>query len=152
LVAFERRVILPGLLTIEDRTHSAFGMEGRVPLLDPLLAQAASRIPMATKSPPESQRRLFREVMGQALPRAAASRVDKMGFPVPLEAWFQGREVRHLLDRIRPEDLDRLHINRSILLALERGLLPMRMAYFLTSLSLFLQSAPISLPTEAQAS
>ena len=85
---FEAQVFLPGLLLIEDLCVSAFGMEGRVPLLDPALAQHALGVPMAEKSPPQGTRQWFRGLMGDWLPTAASARTDKMGFPVPLHQFL----------------------------------------------------------------
>jgi hypothetical protein len=96
-LGFEWEWLLPGLLAVEDATVAAFGMEGRVPLLDPGLVRAIRPIPLDAKSPPEEPRRLFRDLLGDRLPAAVRDRRDKMGFPVPLDDWLRGplRHLRH---------------------------------------------------------
>ncbi len=89
-LAFENATFLPGLLAVDDVTLAAFGIEGRAPLLDPVVTALARRIPLCEKSPPDAPRRLFREAVGAALPEAAKRRTDKMGFPMPLDAWLDG--------------------------------------------------------------
>ena len=97
VLEYEITSLLPGLLAVDDRTVAAFGMEGRVPLLDPVVARLARRIPLAEKSPPDAPRRTFRDACVAFLPNAVRDRRDKMGFPVPLDAWLDGpwRALRH---------------------------------------------------------
>ena len=104
----ERERFLPGLLAVDDATLSAFGIEGRVPLLDPVVASIAAAVPLSEKSPPGAPRRMLRAALGTALPLAAARRRDKMGFPMPLATWLATPPWRdYALDRIRPTSLER---------------------------------------------
>jgi asparagine synthase (glutamine-hydrolysing) len=136
--SFEREIILPGLLSIEDRTHSAFGMEGRVPLLDPLLARAAEAVPFAIKSPAHAPRSWFKQLLGTRLPQAAAARKDKMGFPVPIQDWFKGPLSSATMDELKLDRLVELGFLPSVREALRRGDLPARTVYFLASAGLCL--------------
>ncbi|MAG31564.1 MAG: hypothetical protein CL908_11820 [Deltaproteobacteria bacterium] len=141
LLDFEVRTLLPGLLAVDDRTIAAFGMEGRVPLLDPVVARLARAVPLAEKSPTDAPRRLFRALVGDRLPRAAASRTDKMGFPVPLDAWLRGpwRELLH--DHPALETLPDLGFKASVRDALRSGALSGRSAWFVLSVAFALADA-----------
>ena len=88
--AFELRVLLPGLLLVDDRTSSWFGLEGRSPFLDQRLVSAVQGISLADKSPPTAPRQLFRRLFGDLLPESIANRRTKLGFPVPLARWWRG--------------------------------------------------------------
>jgi asparagine synthase (glutamine-hydrolysing) len=135
-LAFEAERFLPGLLAVDDATLSAFGIEGRVPLLDPVVAAAASRVPLAHKSPPPFPRRLFRSLLGAALPLAASRRRDKMGFPMPLETWLSSPPWREFaLDRLRPSSLARFGLDgRAVRSAFEQRSVSARGRWFLLGL------------------
>ena len=89
-MAFETKVLLPGLLQVDDRTASSFGMEGRSPFLDQDLWSQCQTWPLAEKSPPEEPRWLFRHELRGFLPGKIAGRRSKLGFPVPLQQWWRG--------------------------------------------------------------
>jgi asparagine synthase (glutamine-hydrolysing) len=138
-VAFERTTFLPGLLSVNDVTLSAFGVEGRVPLLDPVVATLASSVPLGLKSPPEAPRRLFRAAVGAALPHAAARRRDKMGFPMPLETWLGTPPWRdYALDRIGSASLERFGFDGPrVRMAIEARRLSARTTWFVLALDVF---------------
>jgi len=133
---FEQERFLPGLLAVDDATLSAFGIEGRVPLLDPVVASLAAAVPLAEKSPPAAPRRLLRSALGTALPLAAARRKDKMGFPMPLQTWFSTPPWReYALDRIKAGSLDRFGFDgRKVRDAFEGLHLSARTCWFLLAL------------------
>lgn len=140
VLAFELRVLLPGLLHVEDATVAAFGMEGRVPFLDPVLAGSARSRPLVEKSPPDTPRRLFRELFAPVLPVSAARRRDKMGFPVPLSRWLAG-PLRDLVeDASIQSHLADLGLRPSGCLALRAGRLPPRLSWFLLASALALET------------
>ncbi len=87
---FEWDVLLPGLLQVDDRCCSNFGMEGRSPFLDQDLAAKALSIPLPIKSPPDHVRSVFLKELGPLLPPPIARRDDKLGFPHPLLSWWRG--------------------------------------------------------------
>jgi len=100
----ELHIVLPGLLQVDDRTTMAHSLESRVPLLDRRLLRAACRLaPESRVAADGTAKALFREAASPHLPRAVRERRDKMGFPLPMGAWFAGpwrecaREI--LLDR-----------------------------------------------------
>ena len=142
VIRWEAEHILPGLLDVEDRTLAAFGMEGRVPLLDPVLKEAALAVPLKEKSPPEEPRRLFRRLVGKQLPPGALARRDKMGFPVPLERFFASAFREVLCDARMLSILEDLGFRPEITRAVREGggLSPRGRA--------FLLAAALSLETE----
>lgn len=87
---FDLHSLLPALLHVEDRVSMAHGLESRVPLLDHRLVEYASTIPAAAKFGGDNTKRLLREVSRRHLPVSVVDRVDKMGFPTPLNAWMTG--------------------------------------------------------------
>jgi asparagine synthase (glutamine-hydrolysing) len=85
---FELRTYLPGdLLCKEDRATMAFGLEGRVPLLDRALVDLAERTP---------DNRMMSLLHGKLILRELAERYGaatgrlKRGFAVPIGAYFAG--------------------------------------------------------------
>jgi asparagine synthase (glutamine-hydrolysing) len=135
-LAFERERFLPGLLAVDDATLASFGIESRVPLLDPVVASLADAVPLSEKSPPSAPRRLLRSALGTALPLAAARRRDKMGFPMPLAVWLSTPPWReYALDRIKSTSLERFGFDgRKVRAALEGQLLSPRTCWFLLAL------------------
>ncbi|MHC4547199.1 MAG: asparagine synthase (glutamine-hydrolyzing) [Planctomycetota bacterium] len=99
----ELRITLPALLQVEDRVTMAFGLEGRVPLLDNRLLRTAMRLaPEARVGTNGRLKALLRDAAAQDLPEPVRSRNDKLGFPLPLGEWLTGpwRDFAHdlLLD------------------------------------------------------
>jgi asparagine synthase (glutamine-hydrolysing) len=94
---FDRAVVLPALLHVEDRTSMAWSLESRVPLLGRPVLSFVERLPDAWLTPDGTLKGLLRRAAAPDLPEAAAARRDKMGFPVPLAAWARGplRDLLH---------------------------------------------------------
>ena len=89
--AAEMGITLPALLQVEDRTTMAFGVEGRVPLLDRRLLRCAMRLaPESRVAPDGTLKALLRRTAAPLLPGVVRARRDKMGFPLPLADWFLG--------------------------------------------------------------
>lgn len=89
-IRFDRRVLLPGLLQVEDRASAAWSLESRVPLLDRRVLSFVDRCAAQVLHGDGEPKFLFRRAVFQDLPRAARERKDKMGFPVPLALWARG--------------------------------------------------------------
>jgi asparagine synthase (glutamine-hydrolysing) len=100
---FDFKTLLPALLHVEDRMSMAHGVESRVPLLDHRLVELAATIPANIKFQNGELKRLLKVAFGDRLPAAIRERKDKMGFPVPLQAWIKkGGAVREfILDTFR---------------------------------------------------
>ncbi len=94
---FDFKTLLPALLQVEDRMSMAHGLESRVPLLDHPLVEFAATIPADVKFKDGTMKRVFRDAIQPYLPEAVLNRIDKMGFPTPLNEWVQGeaREFVH---------------------------------------------------------
>lgn len=85
---FDFKTLLPALLQVEDRMSMAHGLESRVPLLDHSLVEFAATIPADIKFQGGELKRLLRTAFKAELPEEIRNRTDKMGFPVPLNAWL----------------------------------------------------------------
>ncbi len=100
---FDFKTLLPALLQVEDRMSMAHGIESRVPLLDHALVELAATIPANIKFQNGELKRLLKIAFTDKLPGAIVNRKDKMGFPVPLQAWLKrgGRAREFILDTFR---------------------------------------------------
>ncbi len=79
-----------------DKMGMRHSVEGRVPLLDPVLARWSFSVPQATKVPSFRQKALLRSVADRFLPRYVLER-PKQGFCAPIGAWcaeiLAGRQI-----------------------------------------------------------
>lgn len=117
---FDQKTMLPALLQVEDRVSMAVGLESRVPLLDPRIAELAASAPPAIKFAGGRTKHMLKQASQHLLPAEVFGRQDKMGFPVPLVEWLQNGPVREFVrdtlgssvarqrGLFRPETLDRL--------------------------------------------
>lgn len=90
---------LPGdLLTKVDRMLMAHGVEGRVPFLDPRMAQFAFTLPDRFKIRRRQGKHLLRQWLATAMP-AAKPFSKKRGFTVPVGEWMyeRGRDLGDLV-------------------------------------------------------
>ncbi len=86
---------LPGdILTKVDLTSMAVSLESRVPLLDHKLMEFVATIPSSLKLRNGTGKYLLKRAMATSLPVEILTR-RKMGFGVPLGAWFRG-ELRDM--------------------------------------------------------
>jgi len=117
---------LPGdLLTKVDVASMSVGLEARSPFLDHPFVEFSLRIPARFKLRRATGKYLLRRAFADLLPDEIAVR-DKMGFGVPISAWFRGQLAGYLREillgprslgrsRFRPDALRRLvedHIAR----------------------------------------
>jgi asparagine synthase (glutamine-hydrolysing) len=92
------KTYLPGdILTKVDRASMAHGLEVRVPLLDHPLLEWVSGLPPDFKLRGGVGKYIFKRALEPHLPRDILYR-DKMGFSIPLAAWFRG-PLRQRLQR-----------------------------------------------------
>lgn len=81
---------LPGdILTKVDRAAMAVSLEGRIPFLDPQVAELAARIPVEMKIGGTKGKLILRRLLAEYVPPALTER-PKAGFAIPLGAWLKG--------------------------------------------------------------
>ncbi len=76
------------ILTKVDRTAMSVSLEGRIPLLDPAVVEAAWRMPFSMKQKGNIGKWPLKQVLYQYLPREMMER-PKMGFGVPIHDWLR---------------------------------------------------------------
>jgi asparagine synthase (glutamine-hydrolysing) len=79
---------LPYYLRIEDRNSMAHSVEARMPFLDHRLVSLAFALPAEWKVRGALNKYVLRAAMRDRIPEVVRARPDKMGFPIPLRAWF----------------------------------------------------------------
>jgi asparagine synthase (glutamine-hydrolysing) len=95
---FDFKTLLPGLLQVEDRMSMAHGLESRVPFLDHEIVEFAATMPSDIKFKDGTLKKILLDVVDGDLPEVITARKNKMGFPVPLNEWFQGELKDFILD------------------------------------------------------
>jgi asparagine synthase (glutamine-hydrolysing) len=83
------KTYLHELLMKQDQMSMATSLESRVPFLDHKLVEFTSSLPERLKLRGWTTKYILRKSMKDVLPEAILSR-SKMGFPVPIGAWFRG--------------------------------------------------------------
>jgi len=100
ILFFDQTSWLPdNLLERGDRMMMAASVEGRMPFMDMELARFAARLPDRFLTGGRGGKRVLRAAMRKALPPEILTR-RKIGFRVPLAAWFRTRcrdELRDML-------------------------------------------------------
>lgn len=83
------KTYLHELLMKQDQMSMATSVESRVPFLDHKLVEFTCSLPERLKLRGGTTKYILRESMKGVLPESILSR-SKMGFPVPVGAWFRG--------------------------------------------------------------
>lgn len=96
LLYADTKTYLHELLMKQDQMSMAASIESRVPFLDHKLVEFTASLPEQLKLRGITTKYILRESMKGILPDPILTR-RKMGFPVPLSAWFRG-PYRALLD------------------------------------------------------
>ncbi|MGH9940773.1 MAG: asparagine synthase (glutamine-hydrolyzing) [Pyrinomonadaceae bacterium] len=96
LLYADTKTYLHELLMKQDQMSMAASIESRVPFLDHKLVELTARLPERMKLRGMTTKHILREAMKGVLPEPILTR-SKMGFPVPLGAWFRG-PFRQLVD------------------------------------------------------
>ena len=90
------KTYLHELLMKQDQMSMAASIESRVPFLDHKLVEFTARLPERMKLRGWTTKYILRRSMKGVLPEPILKR-SKMGFPVPVGAWFRG-SFRHIID------------------------------------------------------
>jgi asparagine synthase (glutamine-hydrolysing) len=90
MLYLDTKVYLHELLMKQDQMSMAASVESRVPFLDHKLVEYVASLPDSMKLRRVTTKVLLRKAMNGILPPEILTR-RKMGFPVPLGAWFRGR-------------------------------------------------------------
>lgn len=90
MLYFDVKASLPALLHVEDRTSMAASLESRLPLLDYRIIELVATIPPVIKFQEGKSKNILKQVVKNHVPNEIINRKDKMGFPVPLNEWYQG--------------------------------------------------------------
>ncbi|MDT5123036.1 MAG: hypothetical protein QOC96_2518 [Acidobacteriota bacterium] len=96
LLYVDTKTYLHELLMKQDQMSMAASIESRVPFLDHKLVEYTARLPERMKLRGLTTKYILRRAMKGLLPDEILSR-SKMGFPVPVGAWFRGA-FRHVVD------------------------------------------------------
>lgn len=97
---FELQTSLTSLLQVEDRTSMAASLESRVPLLDHRIVEFMFQVSPMIKFKGGRLKHLFSESVRNKVPAEILNRKTKMGFPVPLQHWFQGSAKEFVEDTL----------------------------------------------------
>ena len=96
LLYADLKTYLHELLMKQDQMSMAASVESRVPFLDWGLVDFTTRMPERMKLRGWTTKYVLRRAMKDMLPREILTR-PKMGFPVPVGAWFRGK-FRHIIN------------------------------------------------------
>jgi asparagine synthase (glutamine-hydrolysing) len=80
---------LRSVLTVTDRNAMAHSIEARVPYVDRRIVEFAFHLPDGYKIGDGRRKRILRVLAARYLPKAIVTRVDKIGFGVPVEQWMR---------------------------------------------------------------
>jgi asparagine synthase (glutamine-hydrolysing) len=89
LLYADSKIYLHELLMKQDQMSMAASLESRVPFLDHTLVEFTARLPERMKLRRLTTKYILRRSMKGVLPEPILTR-RKMGFPVPVGAWFRG--------------------------------------------------------------
>jgi len=138
---FDFKTLLPALLQVEDRMSMAHGLESRVPFLDHPLVEFAATMPSNVKFKNGTLKRILVSSMKETLPKIIVDRKNKMGFPVPLNEWFNGELYSFIYDIFNSQKAkERPFFNSNIILnSLSKDNKFSRKMWGLLSLELWMQ-------------
>ena len=91
---------IPSLLRYGDRNSMAHSVESRVPFLDYRLVEFVFSCPLEEKISGGVTKRIFRDAFSGVLPEKIRSRMDKIGFSTPEDAWFRTVMKKYLQDLV----------------------------------------------------
>lgn len=99
------RSALPIYLRVEDRNSMAHSVEARLPFLDYRLVSLLFNLPSEWKLRGPLNKFVLREAMQGRIPEPVRTRVDKMGFPTPVNKWLAGDLFKPLKDVLSSQEV-----------------------------------------------
>jgi asparagine synthase (glutamine-hydrolysing) len=106
------------LLMKQDNMSMAASIESRVPFLDHVLVEYATRIPLEVQIQGLAGKRILKKAVEDLLPHSILYR-QKMGFPTPWSVWLAGARLDKIQDLlVEPRSLDRGFFNRAAIMKL----------------------------------
>jgi asparagine synthase (glutamine-hydrolysing) len=107
------KTYLVELLMKQDNMSMAASVESRVPFLDHVLVEWATRVPASIQIRGSSGKRILKKAMEDLLPHSIIYR-QKLGFPTPWSSWLRGAQldaIEHLL--LEPRSMNRGFLKRA---------------------------------------
>lgn len=89
---------LPLYLRIEDRNSMAHSVEARLPFMDYRLISLSFALRDELKMQGPWNKFILREAMRGRIPEVVRTRLDKFGFPTPVDEWFRGPLLEPMRD------------------------------------------------------
>lgn len=83
------KILAENMLMKGDKMTMAWGVEARVPLLDPEVSDLIAKVPPHLKIKGKNDKILLRKAMSRVIPKQTAQR-KKDRFFVPIDRWFEG--------------------------------------------------------------
>ncbi len=111
------KTYLVELLMKQDNMSMAASIESRVPFLDHVLVEYATRIPRAVQIKGLTGKTILKKAVEDLLPHSTIYR-PKLGFPTPWSGWLAGPRLETIRETLlEPRSLDRGYFRRA---AIER--------------------------------
>jgi asparagine synthase (glutamine-hydrolysing) len=96
----------------QDNMSMAASLESRVPFLDHVLVEFATRIPREIQIQGLAGKRILKKAVEDLLPHSILYR-QKLGFPTPWSGWLAGPRLQMIRDMLlEPRSLDRGYFRR----------------------------------------
>jgi asparagine synthase (glutamine-hydrolysing) len=106
------KTYLVELLMKQDNMSMAASIESRVPFLDHVLVEFATRIPREVQIHGLAGKRILKKAMEDLLPQSILYR-PKLGFPTPWSRWLAGPRLETIRETLlEPRSLDRGYFRR----------------------------------------
>jgi len=106
------KTYLVELLMKQDNMSMAASLESRVPFLDHVLVEFATRIPREIQIQGLAGKRILKKAVEDLLPHSILYR-QKLGFPTPWSGWLAGPRLQMIRDMLlEPRSLDRGYFRR----------------------------------------
>jgi len=84
------QLLLPSLITMNDRASAGYGLENRSPFLDHRIVEFAFRLPPDMKIREFRTKYILRKALRGVVPDVILDRKDKKGLVVPFHQWLSG--------------------------------------------------------------